>query len=212
MINVPTTMPVTIADGGSTMPLAGMSTPAAASTALRPVASNTPPATPIADAMHADDHRFADDRTEDLTLAGSDCAQQRHLAPALRDDDRERVVDDEHPDERARRAAKISSACGEESDRLVDVVLVLLRQFLPGEHLEGEVGTLRHRRLDVRLQLVLRDTVGSDGGDLVELVGCVRDALHLGNREQRRPKRPRGCRPSRTWRCPRCDMSSDPLA
>ena len=47
----------------------------------------------------ADHERLEDDRAEHLPRAGAERAQQRELARALRDGDRERVVDDERADE-----------------------------------------------------------------------------------------------------------------
>jgi hypothetical protein len=49
------------------------------------------------------DHRDRDcldhDRTDNLAATGADGTEQREITRALGDDDRERVVDDEHPDE-----------------------------------------------------------------------------------------------------------------
>ena len=74
VINVPTSMPVTIAEVGNTIPAAGMSKPNAASTAFRPSASNTPPATPTADATMPT-------TTDSPITAASTC---RRLAPIAR--------------------------------------------------------------------------------------------------------------------------------
>ncbi len=58
-----------------------------------------PATTPIALAINADGERLADHRREHLPAARADRAEQRHLPQPLRDDDRERVVDDERADD-----------------------------------------------------------------------------------------------------------------
>ena len=84
---------------GITIELAGMSSPSAPSSALSPPARKMPATNPTIDAVDADEHRLEQHRAEHLALPGADRAQQRQLPAALRDDDRERVEDDERPDE-----------------------------------------------------------------------------------------------------------------
>ena len=67
--------------------------------------------------------------------APTDGAQQSHLASALRDDDREGVVDDECADDE-RDEGEDQQTRVEEAQRLADLALALLDELLPGDDLE----------------------------------------------------------------------------
>ena len=85
--------------GLTTSPVAGRSKPSAASPALSAAASPIPATRPAADAttpMTSDSPRTEADH---LSAARADGAQQRQFAQPLGDDDRERVEDQERPDE-----------------------------------------------------------------------------------------------------------------
>ena len=166
---VPTSRPMITALGRSTTPLPGIWNPTAFMTALSPIDRPMPATTPTALASTPDDDRLTDHRREHLPLRRADRAQQRHLAHALRDDDRERVVDDEHPDdERDEREHEQRGA--DEAERLVDGVLVLLGERLAGDHLVLACSVRRQRVLDVLGDLRLRHAGLGDDGDLRELV------------------------------------------
>ena len=74
----------------------------------------------------------------DLTFAGADGAQQRVLPLALGDDDRERVVDDERPDEEGDEGEHEQQGV-EETQRLLHLVARTPPRSLAGQHL-GAVG------------------------------------------------------------------------
>ena len=59
----------------------------------------------------ADEHRLEQHRAEHLALPGADGAQQRELAAALGDDDREGVEDDERADEQRDDAEDRAGTC-----------------------------------------------------------------------------------------------------
>jgi len=102
-----------------------------------------------------DRERLADHRTQHLTPAGADSAQQCHLPQSLRDHNRERVVDDERADDK-RDERERGEPGSEESELLVDRVLVLLGDRSTRDHFvllaESRVG---ERLGDVGLDLVL---------------------------------------------------------
>ena len=75
--------------------------------------------------QHADDDRFAEHLAHHLALAGADRAQQRHLARALGDDDREGVVDDDGADDQGDEREDQQGDV-EEAELLLDRVLILL--------------------------------------------------------------------------------------
>ena len=77
----------------------GISYPNAAISTRRPDATPTPATRPATDAEHTDDERLDQHRALDLPPGGADRTQHRHVAGALGDGDRERVVDDEGADE-----------------------------------------------------------------------------------------------------------------
>ena len=79
----------------ATTPLPGGRSRARSSTALRPIASAMPATTPTTDASTPTTTDSPITEPSTCAAARADRAQQRHLARALRDDDRERVVDDE---------------------------------------------------------------------------------------------------------------------
>ena len=88
-----------------TRPPAGRSRPNAASRLFKSAAHAEPDDETGDRRDDADDERFADHRREHLPSDRAERSQQRHLTGALRDDDRERVVDaeDRHEDRDERR-------------------------------------------------------------------------------------------------------------
>ena len=86
------------------------------------------------------DDRFEHGGSEHLASTGADGPQQRGLAGALGDDDRERVVDDEDRDEQ-RDVAEHRHERAEDVDESGDALLALLGERVAGQHLlagEGE--------------------------------------------------------------------------
>ena len=101
-----------IAFGWTVTPLPGMSKPIAFSDGLAGrSASPMPPRTPIADATTPTTVDSPSTDASTCRAARSDRAEQRHLARALRDDDRERVVDDERADDQRDEREDAAARC-----------------------------------------------------------------------------------------------------
>ena len=103
--------------------------------ALRPAARRMPPTKPMMDATSPTS--TASNSTEPSTWRwpGTDRAQQRHLAAALGDDDREGVEDDERADEQ-RDDAEDEQERVEEREVVLQVALALLGDLLAADHLD----------------------------------------------------------------------------
>ncbi len=115
--------------GSRTSEPLGRSMPSAPSSEVSPIATRTPSARPTIDAISPTATPSSEHRAEHLSSTRADGSQQRELAASLRDEDRERVVDDEHPDEDGD-AGEHEQEDVEEAEALLDVVLVLLGDLL----------------------------------------------------------------------------------
>ena len=100
-----------------------------------------------------DGNRFEQHRAQDLPAAGADGTQHGQVAGALGDHDRERVVDDEHPDEQ-RDVGEREEERVEELQVLAQVGLLVGGVGLAGQHLDLIVGECR---LQAHSQLVGAD-------------------------------------------------------
>ena len=136
--------------GSNTREPLGRSMPSALSSEVSPIATSTPSARPTIDGDQTHRDTLEQHGAEHLSSTRADGSQQRELATSLRDEDREGVVDDEHPDEDGD-AGEDEQEDVEEAEPLLDVVLVLLGDLLAREHLD--VG--RHHLRDVRGELLL---------------------------------------------------------
>ena len=146
-------------------------------------------------ADEADRERLEQHRVQHLAARGAERAQQRQLARALRDGDRERVEDQERADQ-DRDEREREQAGGEEGEALADVVAELVGLLRGRAHLRGR----RQQRGDAALQLGLRDAVAP--GDVRE-VDLARLAEQRSGRsgDRRRRRSPRRARSTgRSWR------------
>ena len=107
----PTTIDTMIVRGFTTVPAAGSSMPNASSTKRRPCAVPMPATTPIADANTPVKQRLEHHRTHHLLALGADRPQQRGLLGALRNGDRERVVDHERTDDERHERERHQERC-----------------------------------------------------------------------------------------------------
>ena len=113
----------------------------------------------------ADEHRLTEHLAHDLRAACADRAQECHLPGALRDHDRERVVDDERADdERDQREHPEENV--DELQLIVQRVLVLLGDRLSGDYFVLAIAVAFQRLRDVGLDLVLGHTRAGDEGYL----------------------------------------------
>ena len=128
--------------------------------------------------QHADDDRFAEHLAHHLPLAGADRAQQRHLARALGDDDREGVVDDDGADDQGDEGEDQQGDV-EEAELLLDRVLILLGDLGAGDHLVLVLALLLQVLRDVGLQLGLRHARLSRDRDLGVLIRLRSRAVAL---------------------------------
>ena len=99
----------------------------------------------------ADRERLEQHRVEHLAARGAERPQQRQLARALRDGDRERVEDQERADQDGDEREREQPG-GEEGEALADVVAELVGLLRGRAHLRGR----RQQRGDAALQLGLR--------------------------------------------------------
>ena len=97
--STPTSSETTIVREAKTVPVCGRSSPSALNSALMPLASPKPAASPTALAAGAHGQRLGHDRAQHLAPRGAGEAQQPELARALGDHDRQRVEDRERPDQ-----------------------------------------------------------------------------------------------------------------
>ena len=140
---------------GTTMLVPGRSIPIALIAALSPIASSDTGDDPDDRRDEADEHRLPEDLAHHLPAARTDRAQQRHLPRALRDDDRERVVDDERPDDQ-RDEREHAEEDVDELQLVAQRVLVLLGDRLTGDHLVLALVVGVQCLRDVAAQLLLR--------------------------------------------------------
>ncbi len=178
----PTMRLTTTVRGSRTSEPLGRSIPSAPSSEVRPIATRTPSARPTTEAISPTATPSSEHRAEHLPSTRADRAKQRELAASLRDEDRERVVDDEHPDEDGD-AGEHEQEDVEEPEALLDVVLVLLGDLLAREHLDVS----RHHLRDVRRQLLLGHAGVGDRGDRVDLSGFGEQLLRgvVGEADER---------------------------
>ena len=123
-----------------------------------------------------DGDRFEQHRAQDLPATGADGTQHGEVAGALGDHDRERVVDDEHPDEQ-RDVGEREEERVEELQVLAQVGLLVGGVGLAGEHLDLIVG---ERRLQAHRQLVGADVGGLGDHDAVEEARLTEELLGGG--------------------------------
>ncbi len=95
----PTTRLTMTVRGSTTSEPLGRSKPSESRSRVRPIATRMPSPRPTIDAIRPTATPSTQHRREHLSSTGSDRPQQRELSAPLCDEDRERVVDDEHPDE-----------------------------------------------------------------------------------------------------------------
>ena len=176
----PTRSPTMMVRGATTVDVPGSSRPKPA-IRLRRAGRQQQAAEDADDGGQHADHRGLDhDRAEDLAPRRAERPQQRELARALRDGDRERVEDQEAADEHGD-AGEDEQGDLDEAERLADVRGALLGLLLAGEHGRGAA----ERLVDRGLQLLGRDAVVRRGGDVRDVAGLAGDALHLGQRHGR---------------------------
>ena len=130
------------------------SSPMEANSARMPIASSTPSPRPMRRAEHAEHERLELHRPGHLPLRGTEGAQQRELAAALGDQDRERVDDQEGADHQGD-AGEDQQERGEERDRLQQRRWRLVGGVVAGDRLDA-VGQLGRDRV---AQLLLGDAV-----------------------------------------------------
>ena len=134
-----------IVRGATTVPVDGSSIPTDASSAAQRRGEQQP----AEDAEHrreeADHERLDDDGVEHLAARRAERPQQRELARALRDRDREGVEDQEAADEHGD-AGEHEQRDREEAERLADVGGGLLGLLLAGADVGGAAERAADRR------------------------------------------------------------------
>ena len=115
---MPTASETMIVRAPNTVLVDGRSMPTDANTPLSSLARPRPATRPIAEATVADRQRLDDDRAQHLAPAGAERPQQRELTRALRDRDRERVVDRERAHEHGDAAEREQEHLQEVHERL----------------------------------------------------------------------------------------------
>ena len=130
----------------------------------------------------ADQAGFEHDRAQHLAAARAQRAQQRQLAGALRDGDRERVVDDEGADEE-RDAAEDEQRGADEAEGLLEVGRLLGGVLGPGAHLDALAA---QGDGDTGAQLGRRHAGVAGDRDRVQLAAPAGQRLRGGQRDDRR--------------------------
>ena len=169
----PTTTEVMIVAAVMTVGPDGMSRPTLASSSRRPNDIPIPRPSPAAQATSPTATASSEHRTQDLAASGTDGTQHGEVAGALGDHDRERVVDDEHPDEQ-RDVGEGEEERVEELQVLAEVGLLVGGVGLAGEHLDLIVG---ERRLQANSELVGGDVGGLGDHDAVEVARLTEQLL-----------------------------------
>ncbi len=118
--NKPTASAATTVRDWSTRSPSGTSKPIAPTSENRTRANSTPSTSPTSRRDSADDRRLDDHRADDLAPARAHGTEQPELVRALRDEDRERVEDDERGDDQAD-GGEAEEHSGEEVEELADV-------------------------------------------------------------------------------------------
>ena len=157
--------------------------PEGAEEGLEPHGEEDPPEEPDGRRDQADQYRLEEHGTEHLFLRGADGPQERELAAALGDDDREGVEDDERADEQGNQTEDEQERV-EEREVVLEVVLTLGGDVLAAEHLDvGGVGFALEGGADVGDDLVLRHPGVGLHVDGVELAGGAEDPRRRGGSE-----------------------------
>ncbi len=118
-----------------TTPLLGRSAPKALKSARRSAAVPMPEHEADDAADEAEQQPLADDRAPDLAARGAEGAQQRELAHALGDGDREGVEDEEGADEQRDEGEREQEGL-QEAEVVADVLGLLGRLLLAGAHVD----------------------------------------------------------------------------
>ena len=150
-----------------------MPAPRAWNSARKPAASGDPDDQAEDRRDETDRGGFERDRAEHLGAGRADRAQERRLARALGDDDRERVVDAERRDEQRDEREHQQERLEEAEERLVDVVVVLLGELLARDGFD----TARQDLLEVRDELLLTHALLRRDVDVRDLVGAGHEQL-----------------------------------
>ena len=161
-----------------TTPLLGRSAPKALNSVRRSAAVPMPSRKPTTPPTKPSSEPLVDDRPPDLAARRAEGAQQRELAHALGDGDREGVEDQEGAHEQRDEGEREQEGL-QEPEVVADVLGLLVRLLLAGAHVDRRA----ERARQLRLELLGRDAGLGGDLDLVEAVALAEHPLGLGQHE-----------------------------
>ncbi len=170
--NRPTAMAYNAVRGSTTTSPLGMRNPSESTSDMRSRATKTPSTRPPSDAIAPTTAASSTTAAITCRRAAAHGPQEPELARALRDEDRERVEDDEATDDESQRCES-EEQTGEEVDELADVLVVRTRH----DRGVGDVEVGTERRAEGTAQGVGFDAGGAPHVDRIEEAGRGGDPL-----------------------------------